>query len=175
MPGPHRASGTPVRAERGRARNGQRRRLTEIEVGRSCGAGRGFRPRFLCRLGVVRTPVLDLARPGFRRLCRAYFGLELAGTDNIPADGPLIITPNHQTYADPALVTIPVRRRVYYMAWSRLFEIPMFSWMIRRLPSLPVRVDSTDPSSTREAVRLLHAGHVVMLFPDGVRAPTRGV
>ncbi|PYN74695.1 MAG: hypothetical protein DMD96_29775 [Candidatus Rokuibacteriota bacterium] len=123
----------------------------------------------------MRTPVLDLARPGFRRLCRAYFGLELAGTDNIPADGPLIITPNHQTYADPALVTIPVRRRVYYMAWSRLFEIPMFSWMIRRLRAFPVRVESTDPSSMREAVRLLQAGHVVMIFPEGERTLTGSV
>ena len=48
----------------------------------------------------MRTPLLDLARPGFHQLCRAYFGLELSGLQNIPASGPLIITPNHQTYAD---------------------------------------------------------------------------
>jgi 1-acyl-sn-glycerol-3-phosphate acyltransferase len=120
----------------------------------------------------VRTPLLDLARPGFHRLCRAYFGLELSGLENIPTSGPLIITPNHQTYADPALVTIPVRRRVYYMAWDRLFEIPVFSWMIRRLRAFPVRIDSADPSSTREAVRLLAAGHVLMIFPEGERTLT---
>lgn len=120
----------------------------------------------------MRTPLLDLVRPGFRRLCRAYFGLELSGVDNIPASGPLIITPNHQTYADPALVTIPVRRRVYYMAWNRLFEIPVFNWMIRRLRAFPVRIDSADPSATREAVRLLTAGHVVMIFPEGERTHT---
>jgi 1-acyl-sn-glycerol-3-phosphate acyltransferase len=120
----------------------------------------------------VRTPLLDLARPGFHGLCRAYFGLELAGVDNIPASGPLIVTPNHQTYADPALVTIPVRRRVYYMAWNQLFEIPVFSWMIRRLRAFPVRIDSADPSSMREAVRLLTAGHVLMIFPEGERTLT---
>lgn len=117
----------------------------------------------------MRTPLLDLARPGFHHLCRAYFGLELSGLHNIPTSGPLIITPNHQTYADPALVTIPVRRRVYYMAWNRLFEIPVFSWMIRRLRAFPVRIDSADPSSMREAVRLLTAGHVLMIFPEGER------
>lgn len=120
----------------------------------------------------MRTPLLDLARPGFHHLCRAYFGLELSGLHNIPASGPLIITPNHQTYADPALVTIPVRRRVYYMAWNRLFEIPVFSWMIRRLRAFPVRIDSADPSSMREAVRLLSAGHVLMIFPEGERTVT---
>jgi 1-acyl-sn-glycerol-3-phosphate acyltransferase len=129
----------------------------------------------LCRLEAVRTPILDLARPGFHRLCRAYFGLELAGIENIPRDGPVIIVPNHQTYADPALVSIPVRRRIYYMAWDRLFEIPAFSWLIRRLRAFPVRIDSADPSSTREAVRLLRAGHAVMIFPEGERSRTGGV
>jgi 1-acyl-sn-glycerol-3-phosphate acyltransferase len=126
----------------------------------------------LCSLGAVRTPLLDLVRPGFSRLCRAYFGLELAGVANIPTSGPLIITPNHQTFADPALVTIPVRRRVYYMAWNRLFEIPVFSWMIRRLRAFPVSIDAADPSSMREALRLLTAGHVLMIFPEGERTLT---
>ncbi len=120
----------------------------------------------------MRTPLLDLARPGFHRLCRAYFGLELSGVENIPASGPLIVTPNHQTFADPALVTIPVRRRVYYMAWDRLFEIPVFRSLIRRLRAFPVRIDSADPSSMREAVRLLTAGHVLMIFPEGERTLT---
>ena len=111
-------------------------------------------------------------RPGIHRLCRAYFGLELSGVDNIPTSGPLIVTPNHQTYADPALVTIPVRRRVYYMAWSQLFEVPVFSWLIRRLRAFPVRLDSADPSSMREAMRLLTAGHVLMIFPEGERTVT---
>ncbi len=120
----------------------------------------------------MRTPLIDLMRPGVHRLCRIYFGLELSGLENIPASGPLIVTPNHQTYADPALVTIPVRRRVYYMAWSQLFEIPVFSWLIRRLRAFPVRLDSADPSSMREAVRLLTAGHVLMIFPEGERTVT---
>jgi 1-acyl-sn-glycerol-3-phosphate acyltransferase len=117
----------------------------------------------------VRTPVLDVFRPGVRGLCRLYFGLELHGTEHIPPDGPLLIIPNHQTYADPALVTIPVRRPVYYMAWDRLFAIPLFGQFIRRLRAFPVDIESSDPRATREAVRLLQAGEAVMIFPEGER------
>lgn len=118
----------------------------------------------------MRTPILDLARPGFHALCRAYFGLDLVGTEHIPREGAVIITPNHQTYADPPLVTIPVRRPVYYMAWSQLFKIPGLSWAIRRLRAFPVRLESQDPRAAREAVRLLEAREALMIFPEGGRS-----
>lgn len=118
----------------------------------------------------MRTPVLDVFRPALHTVCRAYFGLELVGVEHIPASGPFIITPNHQTFADPPLVTIPVRPAVYYMAWSRLFEVPVFGRVIRLLRAFPVKIESSDPRATREAVRLLQAGHVVMIFPEGERS-----
>lgn len=119
----------------------------------------------------MRTPVLDLFRPSVHALCRAYFRLELRGTDNIPLDGPLIIAPNHQTYADPPLVTIPVRRPVHYMAWARLFAVPVFGTFIRRLRAFPVDIDRSDGQAVREAVRLLRAGEALMIFPEGGRTP----
>ena len=119
----------------------------------------------------MRTPVLDLFRPAVRGLCRAYFGLELRGIEHIPLDGPLLIVPNHQTYADPPLVTIPIRRPVFYMAWSRLFTIPVFAGFIRRLRAFPVDIDKSDGQAVREAVRLLRAGEAVMIFPEGGRTP----
>ena len=70
----------------------------------------------------------------------------------------MIIVPNHQTYADPPLVTIPIRRPVHYMAWSRLFDIPVFGWLIRRLRAFPVDVERSDPRATRGRVRLLGRG-----------------
>ncbi len=114
--------------------------------------------------------MLDLCRPLARALARFWFGLELRGTENIPRVGPVIITPNHQTYADPPLVTIPIRRRVYYMAWSRLFRVPGLGWLIRRLRAFPVEIDAADPRATREAVRVLEAGHALMIFPEGARS-----
>ena len=123
----------------------------------------------------MQTPVLDVFRPGFWRVCRAYFGLELRGIERIPASGPLLITPNHQTFADPPLVSIPVRRPIYYMAWNRLFTIPLFGWFIQRLRAFPVALDGSDPRATRHAVRLLRHGHALMIFPEGERTTTGAV
>ena len=116
-----------------------------------------------------RTPGLDVFRPAVRAVCRAYFRLDLRGTEHLPREGGLVIVPNHQTYADPPLVTIPVRRPVYYMAWSRLFDIPLFGALIRLLRAFPVDIDSRDARATREAVRLLQGGEALMIFPEGER------
>jgi 1-acyl-sn-glycerol-3-phosphate acyltransferase len=118
----------------------------------------------------VRTPVLDTLRPFIRIGARLYWRIRLEGTQHIPADGPLIIAPNHVTYADPVLVWLPIRLRVHFMAWDALFDVPGFSWVIRRLRAFPVQLESADPRSTREAVRLLQAGQSVMIFPEAARS-----
>jgi 1-acyl-sn-glycerol-3-phosphate acyltransferase len=57
------------------------------------------------------------------------------------------------------------------MAWDALFQVPGLAWLIRRLRAFPVQIESADPRSTREAVRLLQAGSAVMIFPEAGRTP----
>ena len=39
---------------------------------------------------------------------RMFFGIRFEGIEHIPQEGPLLITPNHVTFADPPLVSIPI-------------------------------------------------------------------
>src|SRR5206468_11871187 len=87
-----------------------------------------------------------------------------------PKTGSLVITPNHQTYADPVLVTIPVYRPIHYMAWSRLFTVPGLGFFIRLLRAFPVQIEGADPRAARAAARLLQAEEAVMIFPEGGRS-----
>ncbi len=114
-------------------------------------------------------PRPEVFRPLVWLLGRAYFGVRFEGVEHVPLEGPLIIAPNHMTYADPPLVSFPLRRPVYFMAWSRLFEVPLFGRLIRFLRAFPLETESVDPTAVRGAARLLKAGQAVMIFPEGGR------
>ncbi len=105
--------------------------------------------------------------------CRLLFKIEFHGVENIPSDGACIITPNHVTYADPIWITIPVRRRVYYMAWDKPFRIPVLGIMMRVFGAFPVNLDvAADASAQREAIELLRKGRALVIFPEGGRTRT---
>ncbi|MEK6408029.1 MAG: lysophospholipid acyltransferase family protein [Acidobacteriota bacterium] len=106
-------------------------------------------------------------------LCRMLFKIEFHGVENIPSEGACIITPNHVTYADPVWITVPVRRRVYYMAWDKPFRIPVFGLLMRMFGAFPVNLDvAGDASAQREAIDMLRRGRALVMFPEGGRTKT---
>ena len=119
----------------------------------------------------MRTPVLDVFRPFLWLLARLLWRVRFEGVEHIPPGGPLVIAPNHLTYADPVLVCLRIPFPVHFMAWDALFEIPGLAWLIRRLRAFPVQLKRADTRSTREAVRLLRSGAAVMIFPEAGRSP----
>jgi 1-acyl-sn-glycerol-3-phosphate acyltransferase len=117
--------------------------------------------------------LIAVLRPFARWLCRILFKIEFHGVENIPSEGACIITPNHATYADPVWITIPIVRRVYYMAWDKPFRIPVFGLLMRMFGAFPVNLDgAVDASAQREAIELLRSGRALVMFPEGGRTKT---
>ncbi len=105
--------------------------------------------------------------------CRVLFNIEFHGVDNIPLEGACIITPNHVSYADPIWITIPMTRRVYYMAWHKPFRIPILGQLMRMFGAFPVNLDvAADASAQREAIEMLRKGRALVMFPEGGRTRT---
>jgi len=115
-------------------------------------------------------PLLAFLRPISRFACWAYFKIRFEGVSNVPLEGPLLITPNHVSYADPVLVGTSVLRPIHYMAWERLFEVPLLKRIIPHLHAFPVSTNEADPKAIRAVVRLLDAGQAVLIFPEGGRS-----
>lgn len=116
--------------------------------------------------------VIELVRPFVWLFCRIFFRIEFHGVENIPAEGACIITPNHVTYVDPLWVSIPVKRRIHYMAWDRLFEIPVMGFIMRKFGAFPLKLESIDSKAQRRAAELMRRGGALVIFPEGGRSKT---
>jgi 1-acyl-sn-glycerol-3-phosphate acyltransferase len=104
-------------------------------------------------------------------LCRIFFSVEFHGVENVPANGAVIIAGNHPSYLDPVLITIPLKRRIRFMAWDALFKIPLLGWLIRALGAFPVDLrKGKGESAFREAVKILSSREVLGIFPEGQRS-----
>ena len=116
--------------------------------------------------------VIAMLTPLVRGFCRLAFKIQFQGVENVPLEGSCIIAPNHITYADPIWITIPMRRRIYYMAWNKPFQIPVLGLIMRAFGAFPVNLEAADVSAQREAIRHLRSGHALVIFPEGGRAKT---
>jgi len=101
---------------------------------------------------------------------RVLFRIEHHGLGNIPANGPLVIAPNHVTYFDPFWVGVPMRRAVCFMAWDKIFTIPVAGRILRWLGAFPVSLVNPESSAYKTALRVLKGGKALMVFPEGGRS-----
>jgi 1-acyl-sn-glycerol-3-phosphate acyltransferase len=97
------------------------------------------------------------------------FDFKAYGVKHIPMRGGVLIVANHQSYLDPAVLGINIRRPCSFLAKSELFENRIFGGTIRRLNAFPVRQGEGDVGAVRETIRRLQDGHILMMFPEGGR------
>ncbi|NQU76438.1 MAG: 1-acyl-sn-glycerol-3-phosphate acyltransferase [Planctomycetes bacterium] len=86
-----------------------------------------------------------------------------------PAVGGALYVCNHQSFLDPILVGIGLRRSMNYMARASLFSKPFFGRVIRSANAFPVRRGAADSGALKEAMRRIKAGGQVVVFPEGTR------
>ena len=113
---------------------------------------------------------LDLCRPGVRLAARGLFRIRFEGVEHVPPSGPVVITPNHVSFMDPVLVTIPIHRPLYYLALEPFFHVAVLGALMRWCRALPVREDEANPDAARAAVRLLRSGEPLVVFPEAGRS-----
>ena len=107
---------------------------------------------------------------GLPLLCRLLGGWRVVGRENVPATGGAVIAPNHVSYLDPPAVGGALSRRAYSFAKKELFEIPILGWIIHKCYAFPVDRESSDVAAFRHAIRLLQAGELLLVFPEGGRS-----
>lgn len=96
--------------------------------------------------------------------------VECVGFENFPAAGPYIFASNHISNMDVVYAGLYAPRSLYFMAKVELYKNPIFGWAIRMCGSFPVYRGESDAWALRQAGRVLEAGQVLCMFPEGTRS-----
>ncbi|MBI2387760.1 MAG: 1-acyl-sn-glycerol-3-phosphate acyltransferase [Elusimicrobia bacterium] len=129
-------------------------------------------------------PMRVLSEDVVRAVLGSIWGIKVTGLENIPLEGPVILSPNHVSLVDPPLVAVAVssRRRPFGIGKKELFEKPVLGWWLRGTGSFPIDRQGDATSAMRAALEVLGKGGALFIYPEGTRvkpgerrAPKAGV
>jgi len=105
-------------------------------------------------------------------LARPYFRVKVYGRENIPQKTGILFISNHASYIDPTLIGMTLPGQIHYMTKKELFDVPVFSWFLSRLRTIPINRSGVDRKAIRTCRRILESGERLLLFPEGTRTET---
>lgn len=103
---------------------------------------------------------------------------KVEGLEHVPATGPVILASNHLAVADSFYLPLVVRRRITFLAKSEYFtgrglKGRLLAWFYTVAGQVPI--DRTDADSAQSALvtaeRILSAGKLLGMYPEGTRSP----
>ncbi len=104
-----------------------------------------------------------------RSVLRAGFAFQAFRADRVPKTGGLLMLSNHQSFLDPPILGCKLHRPIASLGKSELFAWKPFAWSIRQLNAFPVKQGKSDVGAMKESIRLLKAGWLLNVFPEGGR------
>jgi 1-acyl-sn-glycerol-3-phosphate acyltransferase len=112
---------------------------------------------------------VDAVEPVLRFLYERWWRVTAVGAERVPSHGPALLVANHAgvlpydalMMATALLSEHPLPRHARFLVLDRAFELPWASVAARKLGGVP--------ASPANALRLLEQGHLVMVFPEGVK------
>ncbi len=98
---------------------------------------------------------------------RIYHQVNVHSRCVLPKYGSAILVSNHISSLDPLLIQSVCPRLVTWMMAKEYFGNPVLDWVFNTVGVIPVERSGRDLSSTRAAMRALHDGRVLGVFPEG--------
>jgi 1-acyl-sn-glycerol-3-phosphate acyltransferase len=111
-------------------------------------------------------------------LLKAVFRPQVEGLANVPATGPVILACNHLSFSDSIFTPVVVKRRVTFVAKAEYFTGKgVKGWLMRQFfrGTGTIPVDRAGGKAAQAALdtllRVLRAGGVAGIYPEGTRSP----
>jgi 1-acyl-sn-glycerol-3-phosphate acyltransferase len=105
-------------------------------------------------------------------IVRLWGRLAVEGVEHIPADGPLLIVGNHDSYWDPVVIGIAAikRRQIRALAKSSLWKVKGLNKVLDGMGQIPILRGSGDSGALDIAIEELRDGACIGIFPEGTRS-----
>jgi len=87
--------------------------------------------------------------------------------ERAPRTGGYLLAANHTCAYDAPLLIAANPRMIHWLSIVELFRHPLSRWFMESFGALPLDRSKTDTVTVRRLVRLLAAGRVVGIFPEG--------
>jgi 1-acyl-sn-glycerol-3-phosphate acyltransferase len=97
------------------------------------------------------------------------------GTENVPAIGPVILTPNHFSQMDHFFAAVYLRRKVRFMAKSQLFKPPFLTFILSHGGVFPIRRGHHDEEAFITAHAILEDDGCLLMYAEGGRSRSGGL
>ena len=101
--------------------------------------------------------------------------LEVRGLETLPAEGPVLLAGNHDSYWDPVVVGVAAlrRRQVKALAKKQLWDVPGLGPILNGMGQIPIDRGAGDAGALDRAVQELRGGACIGIFPEGTRSKGR--
>jgi len=108
-----------------------------------------------------------VARAANRIFTRTYHHVDVFSPSVLPRTGPAILVCNHVSGLDPMLIQSACARMIVWMMAKEYYDLKSLTWFYEAIEAIPVARSGRDMPATRAALRALHNGRVVGIFPEG--------
>ena len=107
-------------------------------------------------------------------LSRVLNGLKVTGMENLPEKGPFILSSNHQSYVDPAILgaILPWKhfKNLFAVGTSDVFGSGIMRWLARQVHVVVVDPDANLVPAMKAGAFGLRHGKILILYPEGERS-----
>ncbi len=103
---------------------------------------------------------------------KIFYRYKPINNNTLPQTGGCILASNHISFADPVLLGLCQKRRLFFMAKSELFKNKFFAAIIRALGAFPVERGAGDNKAIKTGEDLIKDGEVMTIFIEGGRTKT---
>lgn len=111
-----------------------------------------------------------LLRFGLWLITRTFYRVRVLGRENIPAKGGALFVCNHISFVDALLLIASTDRRVRFMMFAGIYELPQVKPFARILGVIPISSAQRPRDmlkSLQTASEAIRAGDVVCIFAEG--------